>query len=1327
MRRISPAEGDGNSMNDSRTRRASYVLTGLIVVLAVLLISGAMWLFMGGSADGAGQTETANVGSRVPDPAAVKTQAAAAAEAMEDALPAQSAGDVVVTSDSATGSISAIRAGIGGDLFPEVPADRPPATKVAAFLAEHGGLLGIDDPARQLKLASVEKDQYGHSHVSYQQVHGGVPVLGAVLKGHVSPDGRLTAINGKFIPSVDVPTKAIVGRSDANEFAIARVGQQQPSAFKDVALSVKSAKLVVFRTNLTRGATGENRLAYEVQVVGNQVREFVYIDALTGKVVDQISGIHGVKQRRVHEVNIATPPTWQEGFPRPAVQPAQEDEVAGAGHAYNLFFNLSGGTYRSWNGTDATMITVNNDPTIVCPNANWNGTSTNYCSGTSADDVIVHEWTHAYTQETSGLIYSYQSGALNESYSDIFGETVDQINNREGVEGTAATGNDGPRSEDDSQCSEFMSELPQDDDSIRWLIGEDAFAFTPLPPFADAGIRDMWRPRCSGGEFFLGNPGHGSSNLYHCDASDAGGVHVNSSINNRAYALLVDGETVSLKDDGTPFANPVTVTRIGLTKAAHIFWRANSIYNGPATNFNENADSLLMACSDLIGVPLKKLVTNAELMTAPGTTGNDDTRDPVPEDSDQVITAADCQQVENAIAAVEMRHDVAAQCGFVAPLDPTLAPMCSGGTVESQFAVDWESGVPAGWTIGQTPLTKSQLDTRPWFLRSGNLPESRPGSVMFQENRVDLGNCSDDDESGVLFMISPEITVAADGPGFLMFEHYFLTEAGFDGGNLMISINGGIFTPIPQLAYSVVPGTAFVHNPYNGALNDITGPNTNPKRGEEAFNGANPISGDNNWGQSQVDLAAAGVEPGDTIRLRWDFGQDGCNGNDGWYVDRVEVFTCGEGTPPPPPPQQCEAYPAEIAGPSLILPVVGSETTATVSGASKPVTDVNIRDLTGEHSFMGDLNFKLKSPAGTEITLFDGANCTGEDGIDIEFDDGAARQVNCTDWKSGGSFRPFEALAAFNAEDANGDWTLTVTDSFPVLDEGQIDAWTLELCRDLPPKPCVGDKSTGGGYLKSTNGGKINFGFNVRQKDSGPIGKLELQDKGISAKLKLTTVTSIGAVQGSCGGTMESSRALEFHGTGTYNGAPAGFRVCVEDNGEPGNDDDDGDGDDDDGDDDHKHYNGPPDRFHLECTEGCNYSTANRAADNQIDSGNIQVKRNCGGGGGGGGGGGKKDDDDDDAATLILEPVLLSEGPVGQLQLLQIAVIGNDQEPLPGVNVRLTRVATGLPTETLNAVAGPDGRALFNLPIAAKPSEYSAVSGGVSSNAIHITPLPALP
>ena len=77
------------------------------------------------------------------------------------------------------------------------------------------------------------------------------------------------------------------------------------------------------------------------------------------------------------------------------------------------------------------MITINNDPAIECPNANWNGITTNYCDGVSSDDVVSHEWGHAYTEYTSGLIYQWQSGALNESYSDVWGETIDLINGRE--------------------------------------------------------------------------------------------------------------------------------------------------------------------------------------------------------------------------------------------------------------------------------------------------------------------------------------------------------------------------------------------------------------------------------------------------------------------------------------------------------------------------------------------------------------------------------------------------------------------------------------------------------------------------------------------------------------------------------------------------------------------------------------------------------------------------------------------------------------------------------------------------------------------------------
>ena len=100
--------------------------------------------------------------------------------------------------------------------------------------------------------------------------------------------------------------------------------------------------------------------------------------------------------------------------------------MVSSGESYWFFKNAF--NRDSYDGNGAKRITVNNDPRIACPNANWNGLTTNYCDGVTSDDVVAHEWGHAYTEHTWGGIYQWQSGALNEAYSDIWGETLDLIN-----------------------------------------------------------------------------------------------------------------------------------------------------------------------------------------------------------------------------------------------------------------------------------------------------------------------------------------------------------------------------------------------------------------------------------------------------------------------------------------------------------------------------------------------------------------------------------------------------------------------------------------------------------------------------------------------------------------------------------------------------------------------------------------------------------------------------------------------------------------------------------------------------------------------------------
>lgn len=121
----------------------------------------------------------------------------------------------------------------------------------------------------------------------------------------------------------------------------------------------------------------------------------------------------------------------------------------------------------------------------------------------------------------------------------------------------------------------------------------------------------------------------------------------------------------------------------------------------------------------------------------------------------------------------------------------------------------------------------------------------------------------------------------------MAFQHWIASERGFDGGNLRISINDGRW----QL---VEPGD-FFFNPYNLTLTAAAG-NTDPLAGQPAFSGSDGGSVLGSWGWSCVDIhqyvpSSARVRPY-TIQFRWDFGNDGCGGIIGWYLDDVTVYAC---------------------------------------------------------------------------------------------------------------------------------------------------------------------------------------------------------------------------------------------------------------------------------------------------------------------------------------------------------------------------------------------------------------------------------------------------
>ncbi|MEV7419392.1 M4 family metallopeptidase [Streptomyces sp. NPDC089919] len=146
-------------------------------------------------------------------------------------------------------------------------------------------------------------------------------------------------------------------------------------------------------------------------------------------------------------------------------------------------------------------------------NAFWNGEQMVFGDGdgeifldfTLPVDVIGHELTHGVTQYTAGLEYYGQSGALNESMSDVFGSLIKQYS------------------------------LGQSADRADWLIGAGLFA----PDVQGEALRSMKAPGTAYDDDVLGkDPQPATMDDYVRTSRDNGGVHINSGIPNHAFYLV---------------------------------------------------------------------------------------------------------------------------------------------------------------------------------------------------------------------------------------------------------------------------------------------------------------------------------------------------------------------------------------------------------------------------------------------------------------------------------------------------------------------------------------------------------------------------------------------------------------------------------------------------------------------------------------------------------------------------------------------------------------------------------------------------------------------
>jgi len=254
-------------------------------------------------------------------------------------------------------------------------------------------------------------------------------------------------------------------------------------------------------------------------------------------------------------------------------------------------------------------------------NAFWNGTRMVFGDGdgeifgrfTASLDVIGHELTHGVVEHTAALEYSGQSGALNESIADVFGVLVAQY----------AAG--------------------QDAASADWLIGGDLL----LPGVKGTALRSMLHPGTAYDDPRLGkDPQPDTMSGYVVTTDDNGGVHYNSGIPNRAFALaattiggpawekagrvwydVLTGPELKADADFAAFAQltiSAAMARFGADSA-----EANAVRDGWATvgvgattpaptaptkpGVDANAELLLRRSGGFAGIPRERQTTLAEL------------------------------------------------------------------------------------------------------------------------------------------------------------------------------------------------------------------------------------------------------------------------------------------------------------------------------------------------------------------------------------------------------------------------------------------------------------------------------------------------------------------------------------------------------------------------------------------------------------------------------------------------------------------------------------------------------------------------------------------
>lgn len=454
-------------------------------------------------------------------------------------------------------------------------------------------------------LTRINDDPQGWSHYRYRQLIHDIPVLGGEYIFHVKND-IVRSMNGELF-SIDAPVVASLSKQQAIDNALRHVPAEKygwettlGGGSTEWLSSYPDPELIWVPENLDF-KNGQFRLAYKMDIyaVRPEYRAWVFVDAQSGKIVaeenrichvdvegtvqtmlsgertifmDQVSdnifrlrettrgnGIVTLDMQNGEDIDNAVDFIHEDndwGFGTPVSDRYGTDVHFGAQSFYDLLWDMFDRNSINEEGlTLRSYVHVGQN----WANATWDGDVARFGDGNSASgldlpvvslDIVAHEFTHGLTDYTADLIYAYESGALNESFSDIFG-----------------------------LATNFYARP----EASTWLIG-------PQSTSDGQGIRSASNPNMHG------HPDTYKGDLWFAGTGDNGGVHFNSGVQNHWYYLLSEGGT-GLNDNGEAYS----VEGLGWEKALEVAYRNLSVYLTENSSFADAAYYGNQSAADLFG------------------------------------------------------------------------------------------------------------------------------------------------------------------------------------------------------------------------------------------------------------------------------------------------------------------------------------------------------------------------------------------------------------------------------------------------------------------------------------------------------------------------------------------------------------------------------------------------------------------------------------------------------------------------------------------------------------------------------------------------------